>query len=255
MLLLFQQAASQVHPPLRPLHFLGEGVYGNYPTDVFVFVRNTAALAHSGSGAAVYAEKKFMVQGLHTVMAAGSLQLGRNGIGGWAGWSGTTMLSHFTGALAFGKSLGKIDAGIELSYQIRQQHIYPIDTKVQASFGFCWQVADRFRTAVQVNHFLPDDTGPPLLIEAGWGWQCADNVLFWMQTSKETLYPASWEAGIQYAVLERLRISGGWNGKMSVPWIGCCWKWDSMQAAVFLRIHPLLGPTPSMQWNYVKKAE
>jgi hypothetical protein len=256
ILFLEMNVAAQVRVPFRTSAALGQEVFGNSGHDPFSFLRNTAALPRSGNGVSIYAENKYLLQHLHLLLAAATLKHRSDGFGAWLGWQGTSLFSCFAAAFAFGKSMGKVDAGLQLSYHSLRQQGYGQHRTIQASAGMTWALSPLFRTTVQVDHILRErtrDAVNDLLIEWGWGYQCSPEVLIWLQASKSQPFPLSWEGGIQYRIDDRFRISGGWKAQTSAPWLGCSWFWQKMMVSFYGCMHPVLGFTPGMQWGYTEK--
>jgi hypothetical protein len=247
---------GQGYSPMRTSLYLGQEIFGNHSKDAFSFLRNSGALSQSGSGFGFYAENKYLMPGLHLVIASANFRHRKDGFGCWAGWTGTSHLSQFTAAAAFGKSLGKVDAGFELSYHAFRQIYFGTTKRVQASGGIIWSLSSVFKTTIQVSHFLPSRSSEnglfldDLLIEWGWGYQVSPVVMVWMQAIKNASFPLRWEGGLQYSPMDRLQISGGWRKEQQTPWIGCTWRWDHLSCAIYWRLHPVLGFTPGVQWVY-----
>lgn len=256
LILWGSEIAGQVPISSHLAASLGQEVFGNGSTDVFSFIRNSAALTRSGKGVGVYAEKKYLMRDLHVLLVAASMQHRKDGLGVWAGWQGSPMLSRFTAAIAFGKALGKVDAGMQLSFQSLLQRGYGNHSAVQSSAGLVWSMSSVFKSAIQVDHFLPGGeppTGTGIHIRWGWGYQCSPQVLLWVQAGKAASFPISWEGGLQYDPDERFRISGGWRGQAFSPWLGCSWHSKGMVWSVYGSMHPVLGFTPVMQWGVNEK--
>ncbi|HRE52862.1 MAG TPA: hypothetical protein PK339_15675, partial [Flavitalea sp.] len=190
--------------------YAGWGAYSKKFLDVFSCAVNQAALPDMPSfSAGVYGENRFQAPGLNMFRLSAALNGCSGGFGLNTWYFGNPDFNESNIGLAYGKSLGDVNLGIQFDY--RRQMTAGAGREDAATFevGTIWRITDRASAGVHV--FNP--IGASMLgrereklayaYSAGLGFEASDQVYLCMQISKEEAKPADIMAGIQYVFAEQ----------------------------------------------------
>lgn len=240
--------------------FLGSGIYSKQFADAFSLCGNTAALANlSCFSAGVFSEQKYLLNEMKQYIAAVGLPIQKGGVGFIAAWGGFNHFNTSQLALAYGKQLGKVSAGIQFNYNTLRIAGYGSDAAIAVDIGSTWQVSKKLYTAIQLRNAMGgkynknSEERLSKLYTLGIGYESSDKLLINGAIIKEEDKPVTVCIGMQYIVAEKLHARFAISTVTASPFFSAGWKWRNCRADITANYHPQLGITPGLMLQFFGK--
>ena len=250
-LLQFAQAQTTHH--FSASDYTGAGAYSKKFTDVFSFTANPAALSQTALfGAGIFSERKFLLKELNIYTIAVAIPSAYGGIGIAARYSGFSEYNETQLGLAYGKSLGLIDIGVQFNYSAIRIAGFGNSGVVHADAGMVWHVMEKLHTGVHIMNVVAGklsgnkEEKPALIYKLGFGYEASDIIFISTEIQKEENKPVTLIAVLQYIVAGKFYLRGGITTATGSPWLGAGWSWKNFRIDITSSYHPQLGISPGL---------
>lgn len=231
--------------------YTGMGAYSQNFIDPFSVSSNQAALAGIKSvRAGIYGEKRFLIEELSFYKVAACLPVSFGGMGISAKYFGYNEYNETQLGIAYGKSLGKVDLGVEINFHGLQIAGYGKDELVTFEAGLVLHISEQVIAGVHVfnptsnkfgnNHLEKISSG----VSVGCGYEVSENLLVSGEVIKEEDQPVTVNAGVQYAFAGKLFARVGIYTETTSTYFGVGLKWENFRIDITGSFHPQLGFTP-----------
>mgnify|MGYP003941402629 CR=1 FL=1 len=230
---------------------LSAGVYSTGFRTPFDFLSNTASLADGETSAGLYASNRYMLKELAAYTAAATLPVAAGGIGLAMHYTGTsTNYNELQWALAYGKSLGRVQVGAGVGYTIIRIPGYVSSGAVSYSIGTVWRLTRAFHSGLQVSNLFSRRSDQPEKQPVAWsvgaGYAWSEKLLLSGIITKEEFKPVQAQVTLQYVIQDCFVAGVGMMMETASPWLSLGWQWKNWQALVTAAFHPQLGATPGL---------
>lgn len=244
--------AQSAHHPLAA-RYTGMGAYSKNFADVMSISSNQAVLAGiKSTGAGIYAEKRFLSKELNLYNVSVCLPLQFGGLGISAKYFGYHYYNETQLGIGYGKNLGKIDIGIQFSYQSLRIPGYGKDGLINIEAGVILHVSEQLRAGVHVFNLTRSKFGRnnpeklPSVYRVGLGYEASDKVFISMEFIKEEDKASNINAGLQYLFAKRFFGRLGLFTETTNLYFGIGLKWNIFRVDITSSYHPQLGITPGV---------
>lgn len=249
---LFDGYSQTVRYPLT-CNYSGIGVYSKHFGDALSATNNQAALAKIQSlNAAVFAERRFLLKELNLYQIAFCLPLHSGGLGLSAGYSGYNDYNESRVGLGYGKTLGKIDMGIQFNYYSLRIAGYGAMGVVNFEVGTIFHISEQVHAGLHVFNPTGSKFGRGNLEKlsskytAGLGYEPSEKVYLGVEIIKEENKAVNINTGIQYAFARKVFARIGLYTESGNLYFGIGLKWARIHIEVTTSFHPQLGCTPGL---------
>lgn len=229
------------------------GVYSNSFADALSCKFNQAVLASiQSAGAAVYGEKRFGLQELGLYHAALAVPVSFGGIGISATYFGYTGYTETQFGIAYGKKLGKVDAGIQANSKSVQIPGYGKDGLITVEGGIVIHLSEQLNAGFHVFNPTGSKFGNNRLeklssiFTAGLGFEPSKTLFLGGEMIKETGKPVHLNLGLQYLFSKRIFIRLGVYSESPTFYMGTGFTLKLFRLDFTASYHPQLGVTPGI---------
>lgn len=254
-------AAQTVRQPVTAI-YTRLSSYSSVATDAFSFTANPAALTVAKSfRAGLFSERRFLLQELSLYSAAVVLPTQSGSFGLSANYFGGPAYNESAVKLAYGRSLGKMDAGIGFNYNGFKVAGYGSAAAINFEAGALLHVAEGLQTGIYIYNPLSSKIGKngeeklPAIYAAGFGYDASSRFYMGAEVQKAEDQPVNVAAGLQYRFTDGLLVRGGLSSATSTYYFGIGFLLNHLQIDVTASIHPQLGLTPGTMLLYTKPVE
>ncbi len=235
-------------------NYTGLGAYSLNHVDVFSFTANQAALAQlKNTTAAVYGERRFLLNELNNYTAAIGLPTSSGNFGLKTNYYGFTDYNETRLGLAYGRKLGtKMDIGVQFNYHGIKISGYGNASAISFELGTIFHLTDQLHAGVHINNPVGGKFGKnnqeklSSVYTVGLGYDASEKFFISTEIQKEEDQPVNVNAGMQYKFLPQLLARVGMSTATSSGWIGIGLTWKSLRLDVTSSYHPQLGITPGL---------
>ena len=231
--------------------------YSTLNTDAFSFQNNQAALANiKNFSAGLYGEKKFLLQelGLYQLQMALPASSGNFGLSG--NYFGSNLYNESQIGLAYGRKLGKVDAGVQFNYYNVKAGYYGSASSITVEGGIILHVTEQFQAGVHIYNPTAARIGKnneerlPTILSAGFGYDVSDKFFIGGAAEKIEDQSININAGLQYSFSEKLLVRTGVSSATSSFYFGIGFLIDGFRIDATASLHPHLGITPGLLLIY-----
>ncbi|HEY0355300.1 MAG TPA: hypothetical protein VGC29_03800 [Flavisolibacter sp.] len=244
-------ARSQVS--LSPMaHPYALNAYGSIQKEPGLLWGQAAALgAIQNFSAGLYGEQRFMLRELSRYQFKLALPVTGGGFGLDALYSGNSSFHSSGLGLAYGKKMGKLDAGLQFNYHRLATTGYGSASYVSVDAGAILQVNDQFRTGLQIHYPANGSLNKSIeraaiIYTTGFGYQVSDKFFAAAEIRKTENLPVQVHAGLQYSFDQKVFALLGIESGSSSFYFGGGFLLDRFRIDVTASLHPYLGITPGM---------
>ena len=229
------------------------GAYSQTFVDPLSVLSNQAALPSIRSmSAGLYGEKRFLLQELGLYSLSLCLPLSFGGVGLSGRYFGHQAFNETQIGLAYGKSLGKVDIGIQLNLYALKLSGYGADMLVNFEAGAIFHISEQLHAGFHLYNPTRSKFGkdhPEKLSSAysgGFGYEASDKLFVSAQIIKEEDKPVHINTGLQYVFEEKVFARLGLDTETTHLYFGFGLKWNVCRIDVTASYHPQLGFTPGL---------
>lgn len=243
-------------PARSPLsvRYTGIGTYSQHFTDAFSGSVNQADLAQvQQATAAVYGERRFMLEELSNYAAAIALPLKWGGAGIALNYFGGANFNTSQIGLGYGKKLGdKVDIGIQFNYNSIKLAGYGSSSTINFEAGTMLHLTDKIHIGIHVYNPAGGKFGKlnneklASIYTTGIGYEASDKFFISAEISKEEDQPVNINAGMQYIFAYRLFARLGIATGTGNYFCGLGIQWKTFRVDAVTTWHALLGLTPGI---------
>jgi hypothetical protein len=260
LLILYSDAQGILNPITR----LGElSAYSSKQGDMFSAFNNQAALARiKKKSAGLYAERKYLLEGLNNYLAAGAIETRSGCFGLELGYFGFSRYNQIMAGLAYALKLGsRMDAGVQFNYNTLRVPGYGSASAIGFEIATIFHLTEKLHAGIQATNPAGAKFGGsgkeklPVVYRGGIGLDASATFFTGIEIVKMELMPVCVNAAICYAGLPGIVIKGGFASAGSSWLMGIGYLWRSMRVEISLAIHPQLGVTPGFLLLYETKPE
>jgi hypothetical protein len=238
-------------------NYTGTSTYSSVNKDAFSFTANQASLAlNKNFSAGFYAERRFLLAELSCYQLAAALPTSSGNFGLQANYFGNTAFNETSVGLAYARSLGHVDFGIQFNYCEVKIAGYGNASTVNFEAGGILHVNEQFQTGVHVynptgSHFgKSNEEQLPFIYSFGLGYDASEKFFIGAEIQKEEDQPVNAKIGLQYSFEKKLFARAGISSATSSFYLGAGFLWNGFRIDVMASIHPTLGTTPGMLLVY-----
>jgi hypothetical protein len=232
--------------------------YSQQVTDAFSPDGNLGALpATKTFSAGIFSERRFGLPDLGAHAIAFVLPTTSGSFGLQADYLGSTVYNESSVGFAYGKNLGsKMSLGVQANYFSFRAAGYGAASTVTADLGVIVHLTPQLNAGVQACNPVRNSWGKdgaetvPAIYRAGLGYDVSKQVFVAVEAEKAERYPVSINAGVHYAVAEKLVARAGIRSATSVYYLGIGLQLKQFRFDVTTSVHPYLGLTPGLLLLY-----
>ena len=246
--------AQSVRQPIAA-RYTGLGAYSKNFADGYSFTQNQAALANiKSASAAVYAERRFLVQELNMYSAIFALPTKTGNFGVQADYFGFKNFNETQLGLAYGRSLGsKVDVGVKFNYYSLRIPVYGNASSVNFEAGALLHLTEKITAGVHVFNPVGGKLGKneneeklASAYKAGLGYEASDKFFISTEVVKQEDQEVNVNIGFQYNFLKQFLLRGGIATATSNSFVGAGFTVKQFRLDVTASYHPQLGFTPGI---------
>jgi len=231
--------------------------YSSVNKDAFSFTANQASLAlNKNFSAGFYGERRFMLAELSCYQLAVALPTSSGNFGLQANYSGNAGFNETSAGLAYARSLGQVDFGVQFNYYQVKIAGYGNASAVNFEAGGILHINEQFQTGVHVYNPTGAHVGKaneeqlPFVYSFGLGYDASEKFFIGAEIQKEEDQPVNANIGLQYAFEKKLFTRVGISSATASFYLGTGFLWNGFRIDVTASIHPTLGVTPGMLLVY-----
>jgi hypothetical protein len=255
LLILFSNAQGILKPGAGPG---GLSAYSNNQVHLFSTFNNQAALAQvKKKSAGLYAERKYLLEGLNNYLAAGAIETRSGCFGLELGYFGFSRFNQIMAGLAYALKLGsRMDAGIQFNYNTVRIPGYGSASAIGVEVATVFHLTEKLHAGIQASNPAGGKFGRsgkeklPAVYRGGIGYDASAAFFTGIEIVKEELMPVCVNAAFYYAGIPGIVIKGGFTSASSSWLMGIGYLWRSMRVEISMIIHPQLGITPGFLLLY-----
>lgn len=239
--------------------YLAMGAYSANQVDVYATRANPASLAQLGqASAAVYGERRFMLEGLNLYAASVGLPTKSGTFGVNATYFGSSLSNQSQFSLAYGRKVAaRVDVGAAFHFhQISQAGIYGKASAITGSVGMLLHLTDKIHAGVNVYNPIRATYGKdklerlPSQYSFGMGFEASDKLFVTGELVKEEGQSVNVNAGFQYQFVKQFFIRAGIATQTTNYFMGLGFRLKDFRLDVASSYHPQLGFSPGLMLLY-----
>jgi hypothetical protein len=247
------QSQSVMQPQASKSQLLG--AYSLKLVDVYSTRTNSASLAQlSGTAAAVYGERRFLIQELNLFTASFGLVTQSGNFGAHVSYFGSAASNQTQYTLAYGRAVtDKIDVGAGFYLQqINQGGYYGKSSAVTGSVGFLLHLTDKIHTGINVFNPIRAAYGKdkmerlPAQYSFGMGYEASEKLFVSAELVKEEDQNINVNVGFQYQPIKQLFIRAGITTQTTSYYASIGFNLKSFRLDIASNYHAQLGITPAI---------
>ena len=229
------------------------------------FTTSFSVLSHPAGAAqlkefevGLQAERKFMLAELDHYSICAGIPTKLGGIGLEVRDFGYEEFKQQSVALAFAKSLGKIDVGIKFGYEKTKVNGYNEMSTLCSEFSSTWHLNEKLHTGLDVrlstnNKEFAAQQSLAISYACALAYEISESVLIGFSTSVDENHPANFSPGIFYRFAKQFFASLGISTQPTETYLAAGWKWKSLRIEVSTAYHLELGFTPGFVLLYQRE--
>lgn len=233
------------------------GTYGTAQTNALHVAANQAALAYfKHFSAAVYGERRFLLQELSTYYATVAQPVGDGAFGVQLFYSGNADYNASKVGLAYGRSLGKkVSVGLQFNYINQHLRGYGNAAQVSAEGGMLVRFSEGFHAGFQVRNpagvtFNKAIEKLPPVYTAGFTYQPAQQLGITAELIKTAALPIAVQTGLEYRFAPAFWAKAGIASGTAAFFIAAGFQLKDFSIEVAGSAHPQLGVSPGLLLLY-----
>jgi hypothetical protein len=259
---VFVSVKSQTFLSPVSILYTRTNTYSSIHNDAFSFAANQAALARSKNfSAGFYGERRFMLADLSSYQLAVALPTSSGNFGLKGNYMGNTAFNETGLGLAYARSIGQVDVGVQFNYYQVRTAGYGNASAVNFEIGGVLHVTDQFQIGVHIYNPTRSSIGKtseeklPMNYSFGLGYDVSEKFFIGTEIRKEEDEPVDVNIGLQYSFDKKLFARAGISSATSSFYFGAGFLWNGFRIDVTTSIHPSLGATPGMLIVYNSPAK
>jgi hypothetical protein len=255
--LVFTFARSQSFLSPVSNNYTRTNTYSSVNKDAFSFTANQASLAlNKNFSAGFYAERRFLLAELSYYQLALAVPTSSGNFGLTGKYFGNAGFNETSAGLAYARTLGQFDFGIQFNYYQVKIAGYGNGSTVNFEAGGILHVNEQFQTGVHVYNPTGAHIGKsneeqlPFIYSFGLGYDVSEKFFIGAEIQKEEDQPVNANIGLQYSFEKKLFARAGISTATASFYLGAGFLWNEFRIDVTASIHPTLGTTPGMLLVY-----
>lgn len=239
--------------------YLSLGAYSSHNVDVYATRSNPASLARlQRSAAAVYGERRFMLEDLNLYTGAVGITTGSGNFALYGSYFGFNLSNQTQVSLSYGRKVtSKVDIGASFHYhQIKQAGIYGSETAFTGSVGLLLHLTDKIHAGI--NAYNPIRAAYdkdkleriPSQYNFGIGYDASDKLFVSAELVKAEDHHLNVNAGLQYKFVKQFFIRAGIATLTSNYYVGLGFNLKDIRLDIATSYHPQLGLSPGLLLLY-----
>jgi len=233
------------------------GAYGPWHSNAFSFITNQGALGTvRHTTAALYGEKRFLLQALSQYQFAVALPVQDGAVGLHLGYDGNADLNTSVIGVAYGRNLGKkMGLGIQFNYNNQHLRGYGNAAQLTAELGVLAHVSDALHVGLQASNaaalaFDKTIAKQQVAYTLGVEYDASRNLVLTAELVKIKATPLAVQTGMAYHFANRVWAKAGINTGTAAFFIAAGFQLNGFSIEVSGSAHPQLGFTPGLLLLY-----
>jgi hypothetical protein len=256
LLLKISYIIGQV-PSVATIDFIsGANCYSKNFVDVFSIVANPACIPTlQDFQMGVRAQRRYSLAELdqYTICFSASSKLGAFAL--QVNYQGSGGYHETQPGLAYAKSLGNVQMGIQFNYSSMSIAGYGSTGRLVTEFGTIWHLTDQIHTGFEVQRSISlvkryGKISPAYAFSTGIGYEVSPFVFLGFTVFKEDLHAAIGYIGIHYQFAQQFFARLGINVRTAEASLSAGWKWNRLRVELTSAYHFQLGVSPGLMMIY-----
>jgi hypothetical protein len=149
------------------------------------------------------------------------------------------------------KIVPKLSIGINLLYY-QQSSLWEEDIQhyLSSGIGIYYQLNSSIGLAFLADNVLHTFPGQCWNIYAGMSYEALENCFLFVETSYGAIKPFDLSLGVEYKLVEELKVRAGTQIILKTPSFGVGYQWNKWTIDAGFSLHPVLGITSIIGFNY-----
>jgi hypothetical protein len=260
-LVVFVSRSQTLRNPVANI-YTRTNTYSSVHHDAFSFIGNQSALAGiKNFSVGVFGERRFLLKDLASYQFATALPTSSGNFGLKADYFGSPSYNESSFGFAYGRSLGKIDAGVEFNYYQIKTTGYGNSSAINFEGGMILHVSDQFQTGVHIYNPTRVTIGKsseerlPLIYSFGMGYDASEKFFIGSEIEKTEDQPVNVNVGLQYSFEEKLFARAGISSGTSSFYMDLGFLISGLRIDATATLHPELGISPGLLLVYSSSAK
>ncbi len=246
-------AAQSLRRPLTTA-YAGTGAYSINHTDIFSMTANQASLARlEQAAAAVFGEKRFMLNELNAFNAVAGITTGSGNFGLNTAYAGFAEYNETEIGVSYARKLGDMmSIGAQFSYNGIRAATYGSAVAVGAELGVILHLSEKIHTGFHIANPVGGKFGKESqeklasVYTAAIAYEASEKFYCSIEVIKEENQPVDVQSAMQYKFMPQLLGRAGFSAATSSAWLGAGLSFKSFRFDVTSQFHPQLGITPGL---------
>ena len=230
-------------------------------SDVFSANNNQAGMGFIKDMAfAISAGNSFTLKELNTIHAVGVFPTKTGVFGFTVNYSGLQAYNEKKIGVSFAKSFGeKFSAGLQFDYmnlfieEIGNKHLFTFEAGLQYYLLPQLLLGAHVNNPIRLTIDEETDEKLPTIMRFGLNYMPSKKIALLFEVEKDLDFKPMFKFGIDYRVVDKLSLRGGFNAAPFTGSFGIAAHLKSIEIAVAANIHPVLGVSPNLSLVYVLK--
>ncbi len=222
--------------------------------DVFSAANNQAGLAFiEDMQAGIFTERKFLLSGLNHFTGVFALPTSSGTFGLTIDYFGYSKFNEKKAGIAYGRKVGEnFSAGIQLDYVQLSIPEYGNKNIFTFEVGMQYKIMEELMVGAHIFNPLRwtttefTDEKYPTLLSLGIAYNPSEKVLLILETEKDIDNPLRFRTGLEYKLVEKLHLRGGYSTYPSMYSFGIGINLNALKIDVASTVHPVLGFSPQL---------
>lgn len=229
------------------------GAYSRNFSSTLSFQTNAASLGYTVKPAlALLTEQKFLLKELKIVTAAAQVASFAGGLGLQLQYAGGGGYAETKGSVAYGRSLGQVSLGSQISFSSIKTANGGRDATVHADVASLWQLSEKLVAGISLSNVLGGkfwknrEERVPIIYRLGLGYELSNAVCAALEIEKEQGAPVDWRLAVCYRLENKFQFRAGLSTGTDAPWLASAFRWKNIKVELFTSYHSQLGISPAL---------
>lgn len=226
--------------------------YSHWQHNPLAASANPAALADAHEfSAGIYGERRYLLKELGNYRFALALPAAGSCFGVLGAYEGGGPRQSGMVALAYARSLGRAQAGLQFGYHSTSTRSYGRYSFISASAALLLPLSPGLRAGIHLMHSAgPPGKQPAAVFSAGLGYDASRQFFMGLLISKTEDRMVQVQAGFEYKPVSQLSVRAGIDAATALFYFGVGIVLQQFRVELSAALHPQLGASPGTAFLY-----